>query len=147
MADPPRPPPYPPLPLRSVPRPEPEEPFEVDRAVDTERSWPRRDAIPPPALDPLTETTAQLLRRELALVRETLPTLPVVPQVTITRVGEGPGSLAPASLRTMTKRAIAARLGKWSALGFLLPVIGAAVAKRWPEYQDVVDWVTAWWPQ
>ncbi len=141
MADPPRPqpPPLPPLPLRSVTL-DPVTPD--DRAVDTERSWPRRDAIPPPALDALTESTAQLLRRELALTRETLPTLPSPPGSLLSLASDGP-----ASIRTMTKRAIATRLGKWSALAFLLPVVGAAVAKRWPQYQSIVDWVTAWWPQ
>ena len=114
-----------------------------DRAAPTERSWPRRDAIPPPALDAHTESTAQLLRRELALVREVLPTVPVPSAPS----GPSTPSVVPASLRTMTKKAIAARLGKWGAYAFLLPVIGAAVAKRWPEYQSVVDWITAWWPQ
>lgn len=132
MADPPRPPPLPPLPLRSITRPG--EPFRdltaEDRAADTQRT--RRDELPPPALDALTETTAQLLRQELALMREvtreSLPTLPGVP------------TLAPDSVRTRSKAAVAAMVGKFGAVGVLVAIVVLrAIVKRWPATAPVIE--------
>lgn len=157
MADPPRytriPGQPPPLPRPTLvpqalvpPGPFPPEPFvdlTIEPAPDTVRT--RRDEDLPAAL-PLTEETARGLRRELVLLREALPTLPVIPT---TRASVAPVSADPASLRTATKKAIAARLGKyswWSSVSLLLPVIGAYVAQRWPDYAAFSRWLLGWLP-
>lgn len=129
MADPPRPsprqpPPLPPLPLRSVTAPI-TEPFRdltspEDRAADTQRT--RRDEMPPPALDALTESTAQLLRRELALVRETLPTLPSGALLPVT-------SPPPSRARQATSAVLT--LGKYTAVAAGLLGFAVQVATIW----------------
>ncbi len=143
MADPPRflprpagPPPLPPRPLV----PEPFVDLTADAAPDTLRI--RRDEEPPPPL-PLTEETARALRRDLVLLRSALPApepaeLPAHPE---------PGG--PESLRTATKRALAKRVAKWSGypvVTFLLPLVGAYVAQRWPQYADLSRWLLGWLP-
>lgn len=129
MADPPRPrspgqpPPLPPQLLRSI-----EHPFRdltvpltlEERAADTERSGPRRDEIPPPALDMLTETTAQLLRRELALTRETLPTLPAM---------ASPSLPPPSKARQATSAVVA--LGKYTAIATGIIGLAVQIATIW----------------
>lgn len=146
MADPPRfprqPPPLP-TPLRSVP-PRPVEPFvdltQEERAADTERSFPRRDETPPPALDALTESTAQLLRRELALTRETLPTLPTLPVA--------PASLPPPSVRTRSRALLATFFtGKFVLAPALLIILARWAQKHYPQFADVIDAVVQVLPQ
>jgi hypothetical protein len=144
MADPPRflprpagqPPPLPPRPIT----PEPFLDLTADVAPDTLRI--RRDEEPPPPL-PLTEETARALRRDLVALRSALPA-PETPETPGT-----PGNLVPESLRTATKRAIAARVGKWSGypvVTFLLPLVGAYVAQRWPDYAALARWALGWLP-
>jgi hypothetical protein len=152
MADPPRytriPGQPPPLPRPTlVPQgPFPPEPFvdlTIEPAPDTVRT--RRDEDLPAPL-PLTEETARGLRRELVLLREALPTLPTIP-VRPTTVA--PASGDPASLRTATKKQIAAVVGKyswWSTASFLLTILGAYVAQRWPDYATLSRWLLGWLP-
>lgn len=154
MADPPRPsrqpPPLPPLPFRTI-EPEPPEVERVDEeepAPDTKRSGrARRDETYPPAVDPLTETSAVMLRRELVLLREALPTLPgasvpVLPML--------PGSIPPVSIRTRTKRELAAQIskggGKWTLLVGLAAVALPIAAKKFPAYADIITAIQGWLP-
>jgi hypothetical protein len=106
-----------------------------ERAADTQRTV-RRDELPPPALDPLTESTAQLLRRELALTRESLPTLPGA-SVPVASLSAGP----PPSLRTRSRKALIAAVGVSAAavLSSGLTVLGGIATKRWPAYADLIQ--------
>lgn len=136
----------PPLPSRPL-VPEPFVDLTVEPAPDTVRT--RRDeSIPPaPHLGELLQLVAGLLevhRQELVYTRERAPTLLDLGAVEVDP--DGPGALPPVSLRTMTKRQIGKLLGKWSALTFLLPVLGGYLVKRWPEYADLVAFVTGWLP-
>lgn len=142
MADPPRPRTTQPPPLPPEARPIPVEPFvdlTAEAPPDTVRT--RRDEVPPPPphLVDLLQLVAGLLevhRQELIYTREVQPTLPVIPTP----------PTAPESLRTVTKKAIAARLSAGSVLGFLIPLLGAEVARRWPEYADLARLVFGWLP-
>jgi hypothetical protein len=138
----------PPLPSRPL-VPEPFVDLTVDPPPDTVRT--RRDeSIPPaPSLQELLQLVAGLLevhRQELVYSRARMPTLLDLGAVEVDASAPGTGSLPPASLRTVTKRRVAKLLGKWGALTFLIPVVGAAVAKRWPAYAELVDVVTGWLP-
>jgi hypothetical protein len=113
MADPPRPRTQPP-PLPPSLRPAPEEPFLdlTDEQPDTVRT--RRDEETPPPL-PLTEATARALRRDLLLLRETLPTLPSAPP---------PVTLAPPSKARQAGNLVVG-VGKYAAV--VAGVLGLAV--------------------
>lgn len=93
-----------------------------ERAAETQRSGPRRDAIPPPALDALTESTAQLLRRELALTRESLPTVPTV---------SGPAVSEPPKSRAAAGAKLTLNVGKYTALVVGALGIAAQIAHIW----------------
>ena len=115
-------------------------------APDTVRT--RRDEMPPPVptLPELLQLVAGLLevhRQELVYSRERMPTLL---DLGATEVPSALDPGGPASLRTATKRQITKALGKWSALAFLLPIAGGYLVKRWPEYADLVAFVTGWLP-
>ena len=131
----------PPLPRPPAEAPKPVEPF-VDLTVETppDTVRTRRDELPPPPnLVDLLQLVAGLLevhRQELIYTREVQPTLPALP----------PPPAAPESLRTATKKAVAARLSAGSVLGFLIPLLGAEVARRWPEYADLARLVFGWLP-
>lgn len=107
MADPriPRPPGQPP-PL--PPRPIVPEPFINELLPDTVRT--RRDEMPPPEPLPLSEETGYLLRQELVLLREALPTKPE--------------TLSPPSKRQQAAKAVS-DVAKWTTIA--IGVLGVAV--------------------
>lgn len=122
-----QPPPLPPSwPPRPEPHPERGEPFPPDeKAPDTVRlGFPaaRATTMLPPPPDLLTESTAALLRQELALtrevVREATPTQPALPI-----------SLAPLSRSQAVGKATVA-VGKWSAIAMGLLGFAATVAHQ-----------------
>jgi len=149
MADPPfrQPPPLPPLPLRSIAT-VPREPFQdltaADRAAETQRSGSRaaRDAIPPPPPappeDPLTETTAALLRQELALAREVLrdalPPVPAPPAPQQVQFSEPPKSRAQIAMKT------AGAFGKWTTIAMGVLGLAATVAHQFrPDLEGPIQ--------
>lgn len=148
MADPPstaQPPPLPPLPLRPVSAPQPFPPAN-DPAPDTLRLGAPRATLLPPPPDPLTESTAALLRQELALAREVfreaLPTQPSLAAPALPAEAspvraalEGPGSL-----RTRTRGAVAAlTVGKYGGVVLLGGIALRAVAKIWPASGHAIE--------
>lgn len=127
-----QPPPLPPRPLV----PEPFLDLTEDAPPDTLRV--RRDEQPPPPL-PLTEETGRALRREVALLREALPTQPVLP------LPAQPVDTQPQSTRTRAQHALAMALGTSAAAGVtaILTLLGGIAAKKWPAYADLITSITS----
>lgn len=154
---PPRPRQPPPLPgsLRGPPFDEPfpkaksEPPAQLDPMHDTPPPDANRMRSTPPSgsllLSHLAERLPpddprdQLIQDLLAKVRLLSATNDAADRLD----AASPTTPVPVSVRTRTKREIAAVagkvMGKWSLLLFLLPLLGPVVAKRWPAYADLVN--------
>lgn len=90
------------------------EPFLNELMPDTVRT--RRDEMPPPEPLPLSEETGYLLRQELVLLREALPTRPE--------------SLSPPSKRQQATRALL-DVGKYTAIVAGVLGLVTEVARIW----------------
>lgn len=101
----------------------------------------RRDEIVPPAVARDVDTEPGLgmtagemqLRRDLARIRRERDRLRDE-----ALVSSASGSVPPPTRRQRNVR-VSLALGKYAGLLLLLPALGAAVAKRWPDYADIVN--------
>jgi hypothetical protein len=121
------PPPLPPRPIVPEPfLPAKSEPPAVDR--DRDRDTPRSGGVPVYDPDPRDQIIRDM-QAQLALLREQLDTTSSPPP---TRPSER-------VRRAQKAKAVAVFGSKWTIAAFLLPIAGAAVAKHWPGYADLID--------
>jgi hypothetical protein len=114
----------PPLPPRPIVR----EPFPL--AVDRNAVTPPSGGVPIYDPDP-RDGMIREMQQELVLLRD--------------KLSDGSPSDTPIPLTRPSvrarKAAVAKVLGKAAGLLVLAPFVGAAVARKWPQYADVVDFV------
>lgn len=120
------PPPLPPRPLVAEPflLADSEPPPAIDRSADT----PRSGGVPVYDPDPRDQIIRDM-QAQLVLLREQLDTNSSPPP---TRPSER-------VRRAQKAKAVAVFGSKWTIAAFLLPIAGAAVAKHWPGYADLID--------
>ena len=120
------PPPLPPRPI--VPEPFRRVDSAPPLAVDRNAVTPPSGGVPIYDPDP-RDGMIREMQQTIALLREQLD--------------QGPDTPAPVTRPSVrARKAQAAKLlGKWVGLLALLPLVGAGVAKKWPEYSGIVDLV------